>query len=345
MASPRTKQPTIIDVAERAGVSKSVVSRALRGQVGVNEETRTRVVSAAADLGYVANAMAVGLVKATTRTIGVILRDPTRAFYGELLAGMQSEAETSEYQLVSVTSAQDLGVEEARSALFRLISLRVDGLIVASAQLPAEHIVPYIDRVPVVIAGRHELSHNITSVFSDDEYGGRLMAERVLTLGHRHVAVILVEPSYSASQHARSAAMIRTLRAADASPEVWDVKSDGDARSVAAERIIDSRATAIMCPTDLVAVEVLEILRRRGQSAPNDISVTGYDGIGPLATDYLGLSTFQVPVRDIGKTAIALLVEKMREDNQPDRGVALKGTVSVGRTLGKPASTTAPATH
>lgn len=332
-----TRSPTIIDVAAAAGVSKSVVSRALLGQDEVSEATRARVQATAKRLGYLPNAMASGLVRARTSTIGVVLRDLTRPFYGELLVGMLDEAQRSGYKIVTVTSAEDLDVAHAVRALRHLVSMQVDGLVVASARLPSEDIVPLVERVPIVIAGRRESEGRVTSVFSDDLHGGRAMARRVLEVGHRRAAVVLVDQSYSLSQHTRGQAMIDELRAAGACVEVWATPRDGEADAVVADRLGSADVTAVMSPTDAVALDVLEALRLRGCSVPVDMSVTGYDGIGPLAAPFLGLTTFRVPVREMGRTAIELLVDRLEERSDGDRFVALQGEVVPGRTLAAPA--------
>ncbi len=336
MTRTRAKAPTILDVAVEAGVSKSAVSRALLGQGEVSAATRDRIERAAKDLGYVANAMARGLVRAQTNMIGVVLRDLTRPFYAELQAGMQLQAESRGYQIVTVTSAGELEVADAIRALKRLISLQVDGLLIASARLPADEIVPFVERVPIVVAGRRETGPGITSVFCDDADGGRQLAEYLLHLGHKHIAVVLVDRSYSLSQNARGLGMIECIRNGGFSPIVWEVGVDADVGNVVAAMVAESGVTAIMCPTDGSVIDVLEILRLHGQSAPNDFAVTGYDGFGPWAASYLGLTTFRQPVRDIGRTAVDILVDRIEGKSDQDRLIVLKGTLISGRTAGLP---------
>ena len=86
-----------------------------------------------------------------------------------------------------------------------------------------------------------------------------------------------------------------------------------------------------MCPTDTSMLDVVEALRLRGQPAPDDYAVTGYDGFGLLSAPYLGLTTFRQPVRELGRTSIDLLIDKIEGTSNHDRLVALRGVV-VGRT-------------
>lgn len=332
-----SKAPTILDVAREAGVSKSAVSRALLGQGEVSQATRERIQDAATRLGYVANGMARGLVSAKTRTIGAVLRDLTRPFYGELLAGMQAGAESRGYQVVTMSSAGELELSDALRTLRSLISWQVDGLVVASAQLPAEDIVPFVDRTPIVVAGRAEPTAGITSVFSDDDFGGRLIADHVIALGHKRIAVAVVDRSYSQSQHRRGTAMVEAVRGRGLMVEVWAVGHDADIGEVAAQNLDRSSVTAVMCPTDGAAVDVMEVLRLRGLSAPTDLTVTGYDAIGALATPFLGLTTYRVPVAEMGRASVDLLIDKIEGVTHQDRALALRGTLVGGRTAGKPA--------
>lgn len=317
-------------------MSKSAVSRALSGQGDVSEANRARIERAAAGLGYVANAMARGLANPRTQTLGAVLRDMTRPFYGELLAGMQMSAENHGRQVITVTSATELEVGDALRNLKSLISLQVDGLVIASARLPSDDIVPFIDRTPIVVAGRSETSPGITSVFSDDIFGGAQIADHVMGLGHERIAVLLVDRTYSLSQHTRGASMIDAIRRSGRQVETWSLSEDADASAVIAHRIDTTASTAIMCPTDAAAVGALEIMRQRGLSAPADYTVTGYDGIGPLATPYLGLTTYLVPVTEMGRSAINLLVDKIDGRARDDRLLALRGSTVVGRTAGPP---------
>jgi DNA-binding LacI/PurR family transcriptional regulator len=105
---------------------------------------------------------------------------------------------------------------------------------------------------------------------------------------------------------------------------------------VVRSKLDHSDVTAIMCPTDSSAMDLLEVLRQRGNSASADYAVTGYDGFGPLAAPYIGLTTFRNPIEEIGRTAIDLLVDRIEGRTDQDRFVTLRGVVVPGRTAAKP---------
>ncbi|MBT2497740.1 LacI family DNA-binding transcriptional regulator [Agromyces sp. ISL-38] len=318
-------------------MSKSAVSRALLGQGDVSPDTVERVRAVADRLGYVPNAMARGLVSQRTKTLGVVLRDTTIQFYGYLQAAMQRRAAERGYEVVSVTGVDELTVEDAQEALRSLIALRVDGLIVSSAQLSGEDLVRYVDRVPIVVAGRAEYAEGIVSVHCDEEDGGARIAEYVARLGHRDVAVLLVSDRESASQNARGTAMIRTLRASNVKVRVIELDSyRGPVGSAVVTALADPAITALMCPSDVAMVKVLEELRVREIPVPEQISVTGYDGFGYLAEPLFGFTSFRQPIEEIGRTAVDRLIEWVEQGAPVEARTAIPGTVVPGRTTAPP---------
>lgn len=127
MEAAESRQPTIFDVAAEAGVSKSMVSRVMRGEGGVRQEKVDRVLAAAEKLGYVPSAMASGLASKRTKTLGVVVRNAKLPFYGFLQGAMQKRARERGYQMVSISGVEELSADDARQALRDLIALRVEG--------------------------------------------------------------------------------------------------------------------------------------------------------------------------------------------------------------------------
>ncbi|MFB2556367.1 LacI family DNA-binding transcriptional regulator [Herbiconiux liangxiaofengii] len=330
--------PTIHDVAARAGVSKSVVSRALSGAGGVAAATVDRVQAAAAELGYVANANARGMSAHRTHTLGVFVRDAATPFYGHLLTAFQERASASGYRVVTATGAGSFSIAEERRALETLVSLRVEGLIVCSGALPVGDILPFARRIPTVVAGRPEVDDQVSSVYCDEFGGGEGLADHVLALGHRRIAVMTFQPASSMTQAARTQAMIARLRTAGADvlplpAEEFGVEADGVDALVQAALDADG-VTALMAPSDSWAVAVLEALRRRGLSAPADISVTGYDGVTPHLSELLGLTSWRQPLGVIGSLSVDEVVDQIDGRSTGTSHRAVDGELIPGRTLG-----------
>ena len=331
------KPPTIIDVAREAGVSKSSASRALLGHSDVSQETLARVLAAADRLGYVPNEMARGLVSRRTKMLGALLRDTSIAFYGLLQVAMQRRARELGYGLVSMTGAGELTENDAGKMLRTLISLQVDGLLVSAAQLRGEDLVGYADRVPIVVVGRAESTEGIVSVFCDEVDGGTRMGEYVVRLGHRSVAVLQVPQTASASQFARTQSMIDTLKASGVTVSVIPLSSHlGPVGSAVAAALSNPTITALMCPSDVLMVQVLEELRVRAIPVPGQLSVTGYDGFGVLADPLFAFTTFQQPVEQIAALAVDRVVEWIEQGRPDQMRMPVQGQLVPGRTTAPP---------
>ncbi|MCC4908311.1 LacI family DNA-binding transcriptional regulator [Microbacterium sp. cx-59] len=328
--------PTIHDVAAAAGVSKSVVSRALSGAPGVAARTVTRVQQAAAELGYVANANARGMSAHRTHTFGVFVRDASTPFYGHLLTAFQEQASARGYRAVTATGAGSFPIAEERRALETLVALRVEGLIVCSGALPVADIIPFARRIPTVVAGRPEQDPAVSSVYCDEVGGGHGMADHVASLGHRRVAVMTFTPQSSITQAQRTRAMVARLR--EHGVDVVTFRGDDAGPGFAgADAITDAvldagGVTAFMTPSDAWAVAVLEALQRRGVRVPDELSVTGYDGVTPFMTSLLGITSWRQPLRLIGRLSVDDVVDQIEDRFAGAAHRAIDGELIVGRT-------------
>lgn len=329
--------PTIHDVAAAAGVSKSVVSRALSGTPGVAARTVARVRQAATELGYVANAHARGMSAHRTHTLGVFVRDASTPFYGHLLTAFQEQASVRGYRAVTATGAGSFSIAEERRALETLVALRVEGLIVCSGALPVADIVPFAGRIPTVVAGRPEEDPAVSSVYCDEVAGGRGLADHVVGLGHRRVAVMTLTPRASLTQSRRTEAMIARLR--ERGVDVVPIPGDDDNGPTAdvidpvVQAVCDAGGvTAFMTPGDAWAVAALEALQRRGIRVPDDLSVTGYDGVVPFMTALLGLTSWRQPLRLIGRLAVDDIVDQIDGAATGTQHRAIDGELVEGRT-------------
>lgn len=183
------RAPTIRDVAERAGVSKSLVSLVLRGSDQVRDEKRQAVLAAVEELGYRPNAAARSLSERRTRTVGVLLNDMRNPWFVELLDGLNSRLHDSGLHMLLADGhlSRRLGEDLTRT----FMDLRVDGLIAVGTLPAAEALRTAAGRIPTVVAGAREPElPGVDVVANDDERGARLATEHLLGLGHRRIAHI-----------------------------------------------------------------------------------------------------------------------------------------------------------
>jgi len=311
-------------LAEQLGVSRATVSRALHGTGRVSVPTRRRVLELADRVGYVPNVMASELAAGRTRTVGLLLRDSSNPAYGLLHASLQASAHRRGIEVLTVTATGDVGASRQVAGLRRLLGMRVSGLVVATGDVPSEHLLAFRDAVPMIRAGRPESDPEIHAVAYDEEHHARLLVEHVLSHGHRRVAVLTPGPAVSLPESVRASGMTRLLADAGARPVAVPVRETIDGIAAVLDLAERGEVTAVMCPTDLRALEVLRQARARGMSVPAQLSVTGCDGILP-GLDLIGLTSVRLPVEELADHVVAHLARLMEAAPAQPVHEALRG--------------------
>lgn len=308
------RRPTSADVAAMAHVSRTTVSFVLNQRAGVKipDETRRRVLDAAATLDYYPNSVARQLARGASRTIGLVLRQSPEqvandGLLAETLRGLASAARAADHRVLVETIVPGEGTY---ANLVR--SGRTDGLVVSGPRYDDEELVELSrDGFPVVIQGSLP-GLDVPSVDVDNEAGARLAVEHLLALGHRRIACITNAPLAYTAASERVAGYREVLAAAGIAEEPGMIAEGAfDAHSghrAVAEILARATPDAIFVASDVVAIGVIAGLREAGLSVPGDVSVVGFDAI-PLAA-YLDppLTTISLPAHDLGRAAgIALL--------------------------------------
>ncbi len=181
------RPPTIRDVAERAGVSKSLVSLVLRGSGPVRPEKREAVLRAVRELGYRPNAAARSLSEQRSRTVGVLLDDLRNPWFVELLDGLNAPLHAAGLHMLLADARLNRRMGHDLAAPF--LDLGVDGLVVVGTVPDAGALGALARRMPVVVAGARETQPpGVDVVAGDDERGARLATEHLLGPGHRRIA-------------------------------------------------------------------------------------------------------------------------------------------------------------
>lgn len=322
------------DVAAEAGVSRTSASRVMLGQGKVSEETRRRVHAAADRLGYVTNVMASELASGTSSTVGLLLRDAFNPAYGLLFTELQKAAYARELNLVTMTIGSDVRGRNQIASLHRLMGMRVAGLIVATGDVRSEQLEPFRSRIPIIRAGRPEETDHIHAVSYDEVDAGRQLARHVFGFGHRDVAVLITDEQYSFPEHVRGCTMTKTLRDLGARVQEVHVSQATDGVTESLALAANGSVTAIMCPTDIRQLHMLRALSAAGLSAPEDVSVSGCDGILQGA-DLLGLTTLRLPVEELAQRTIGALTHLLTDDARSAVvHESLQGSLVPGRTVG-----------
>jgi len=312
-------RPTILDVAARAGVSKSLVSNVLRGaSAGVSDSSRRRVLDAARELGYRPNAAARSLVQRRTNLVGMLLADLHNPFFAELVDGVQACADHFGYD--TILESAEPGTPAERGALNALLELRVDGVILASPMsLDLEAITAVGRELPVVLVAQHATLPTVDSVSNDDDAGAALAVNHLADLGHVDIAHIgaVTGAGAAARRLGYERAMARRGLARHTRVVDGAYTEEGGRQGVAALLAAGAPPTAIFAANDLAALGILSALAERGVRVPDDVSVVGYDNTALAALRLINLTTIDQPRPELGRTAVTLLHDRLRAPHRP----------------------------
>ncbi|GAA1687760.1 LacI family DNA-binding transcriptional regulator [Glycomyces endophyticus] len=317
------RRPTLADVAARAGVSAMTVSRVLAGNYPVAPPTRSKVLRAMRDLDYVVNAHARALAGAATRTVAVVLDDPTGPFFAFIARGVEQQA-ASEGRLCLLCTTH--GDPEREAAVVELLrEQRAEAVILVGG---AQDTATYTERMTgfaraldrsgsrLVLCGRPSPGPGVpaTVVEYDNEGGAYAMTSYLLANGHRTIAYVGREPGLSTTDE-RVAGFRRAHADHGAPLDESLIRPGAFSRGggrVATEALWAERAdvTAVFAATDMIAAGALQALRGRGVRVPEDVSVVGFDDI-PLASDLTpALTTVHVPHEQLGREAVRLSLHR-----------------------------------
>jgi DNA-binding LacI/PurR family transcriptional regulator len=330
------RPPTIRDVAERAGVSKSLVSLVLRGSDQVRPEKRDAVLRAVRELGYRPNAAARSLSEQRTRTVGVLLNDLRNPWFVDLLDGLNSLLHDNGLNMLLADAR--LNRRAGQDLAGPLMDLGVDGVVVVGTLPEPAALGAVVARVPVVVAGAREpVPPGVDLVAGDDEKGVRLVTEHLIGLGHRRIAHLA---GYGAVGELRRRAFEEVMRehglAGGALVEPGDMTEEGGHR--AAVRLLGrrDRPTAVLAVNDTAAVGALSAAEGLGLRVPHDVSVTGYDNTGVSRLRHLWLTTVDQAGHEVGRRAARFLLDRFAGEGGEGRVHLAAPTLEIRGTTGPP---------
>jgi DNA-binding LacI/PurR family transcriptional regulator len=330
-------KPTLEDVAARAGVSRALVSLAMRGSTRVSAESRGKVLAAAAQLGYRPNAMARNLASRRTRTVGLLLNDLHNPWFAEVAEGIERAAAERGYRvLIASGNGRPQGEEHAVESF---LELRTDGVVLAGPRLPATTVADAAAEVPIVVVGRTMRSARVDTVVNDDRLGAKLVVRHLVELGHRSIAHI--DGGNGAGAQPRREGYEQAMTEAGLGDEVRVLHADfTDVAGVqATDKLLQSGRvpTAIFAANDLSAAGVLDRLEDAGLRIPEDVSLVGYDNTFLAALHHMSLTTVHQPREEMGRLAIAALLERIEGDRTKATRHVVAPSLVVRRTSGPPA--------
>lgn len=330
---------SVKDIAAECKVSVATVSKALNGYSDISEETRRMIKTKAAEMGYLPNMAAVTLKTKRAYNIGVLFADAansglTNEYFARLLQGVRTQAEVSGYGISFITNRIG-GKKVAYSEYCRY--RQFDGVIIACTDFSDPQVVELVESgIPIVTIDH--IFNNTISVMSDNVQGIRDLMEYAYAMGHRKIAYIHGADSTVTRDRLTSYYQCLDRLELTIPPEyVMECKYRDTAKAAKCTRkLLDmkERPTCILYPDDYTAVGGIGVIKQRGLSIPEDISVMGYDGINYASVHDPKITTLEQASEKMGREATSHLIELIEKPKTTlKERYVVPGDLSIGNSV------------
>jgi LacI family transcriptional regulator len=297
----------INSVAQAASVSASTVSRFFNHPELVKLVTRRKIETAVRKQGYIRNRAAQTIHGIRSGTIGVIVPTLDHAIFAEVVQAFSETVAEQGFTILLASHGYDQQREYA--ILRKLLEHRVDGIVLTGLDHD-DAVFRLVDKqnIPSVLMWNYADDSKYPSIGSDNGLAGRMIAEHILSLGHRDIACMFPPTSGNDRASARQVSVLQTLTAAGVTvPDHWQlttVYSISASKRDTVELLNSSkRPTAIICGNDILATGALYGAAAAGLHVPDDISITGIGDFKGAAEIEPALTTVRIPAKRIGREA------------------------------------------
>ena len=305
-------RPTLADIARMVEVSEATVSRALRGHPAISEQMRGLIGRVARDLGYVPNAAARSLARQPNRTLGLIVPDVTDPVHGLIVAAFGRAAYARGYTVILLDGARDPARREA--GLLTLRAHQVPGVAFCSAPVSAREMTELLRPTQVVFIMPEGADAEVPTdtplgrLRADDARGIGLLVEHLCATGRQRLSY--VNGIDTVSNRVRRKAVLEALQGRGIEPRIREytaASADPAGAEEVARLVAHERPDALICYDDKMALRLLDALRSLGVRVPEEVAVTGFDGVPYAAISNPRLTTVAQPADRLGEIAAELL--------------------------------------
>lgn len=317
------------DVARHAGVALGTVSNVLNAPEKVSEKTRERVHRAVEELGFVRNQVARTLAAGSADLFGFVIVDIGNSFFVDIARGAEQSAVENQYKLLLANSDVDLVRQNLYLDLFN--ESRVSGILLAPLDAPLDAAARVRNRgCPVVLVNWPGTDGESCGVTVDEEYGGYLATQHLLEQGRRRIlfaggpfSLTAVRERYEGAKRAIAESKL------DAHLELLEttrltVPAGLDVGRGLVSRPVDERPDGIFAAADALAAGCAQALIYAGVSVPKEIAIIGYDDNHFTADHVVPISTVGQPGHEMGKIALEMLIDEVRNQDHVHRTVVLQ---------------------
>lgn len=307
---------TIKDIARKAGVAPSVVSRALNNKYGVKDSTKNLILKLAEEMNYFPNTAARSLVTRKTETIGIMMADISEPYYSQLIKGMEYVANQRGYTLLFSNSYES--VEHSRVMQKMINAQRVDGVIIVGSNIQEKNFSLDLleQKIPFVLVERNFSDPRVNCIWVDNIAGAYQATKYLVEKGHRKIAHITGNLYYQVALD-RLEGYKKALQEAriDYSEEL--VISGNFVWQSGYEKMKDilrlhPQCTAVFVANDVMAYGALQAIAEAGLAAPDDIGIIGFDDLEFSCLTNPPLTTIHQPRYRMGQKAMELLTDILR---------------------------------
>jgi LacI family transcriptional regulator len=308
---------TIQDIAERAKVSKSTVSRVLNDKTIVNERTRSTVLEAMKSLGYQPNVFARGLASGRSMTVGIVTQNIGSPFYDSIMQGMIRGFSDTGYSPIFADGQWEESKE--LEVIQTLLGRKVDGLLLLGGDIPKQELDEMRSQLPTIVVGKDLPGWENQCIFIDNVGAAFDATLHLIDYGHRKIAMIQgIEHHQDAIRRLDGYQQALADARIDFDP---DLVVEGNFTAQAGIMAINTlllrgkQFTAVLCANDMTAYGARLALYRQGIRVPDEVSLVGFDDQAESAYTTPPLTTMRQPAAEMGALAAAALVQLMHGES------------------------------
>ena len=323
----KSKHPTLSEVAKKAGVGTTTVSRVINGVEHVEPKTLARVERAIKELGYMPNQAARVLKGHSARTIGFVIPSIADPFFSNCAEVLQAIARNNDFLVIVLTTQNDSNTE--RDAVNILMRHRVDGFVIAPADSESEDLRSLLLRIPVPIVAldRPVAGSPVPSVVANNFEGAQLATRHLIKHGYKRIVCLTGEMNlYTIRERIRG--YCDAIESAGLETVLETSIHDYESAEHAIKKMFHSPnpPDAIFTLKNSTTMDTFEALQRLGISIPKTVALLGYDDFQLAGTVRPAITVVQQPIYELGHVAAQLLFERLLSSSSP-RGSALHSSL------------------
>lgn len=304
------------DVALKAGVSPATVSRVINKSFLVEQKTKQKVIKAMEDLGYSPNIMAQNLSKKENFLIGVIIQDICNPYFAGILKALENEIYDLGYNIIFLHSDSNLFKE--KNCIKSIMKMRPDGIIITPIEWNSENILK-LKNIDIPVVTLTKIFEEFNGVAINHKEGGAQIARHFYDLGYDKIAYLgNNNDKFQGFQEELQFPNKKLYSYLEISLDKYDFKMAKFLVKEAIENYIKNnkelKFNAIFAENDILALELISVLKEFGKKVPEDIAVAGFDN--SFFSEHFGITTVSQPINEISKLAVKILIDNIKNRNK-----------------------------